>query len=515
MMRFFERVVGLFLWAFGHLFLLMIAFFIGHGFDFFKVLFPNIISSHKEFLDNLAFPLALFALSELVVHLFRKSKKNSDDLNKKIEELSLKKIEDNIIKSIDKQLGLIKGSINEAIYNSYLREPNHIIDGFSETIRHFLQPHSGELVEPISTFMRDSLTSILENGFVKVNADFDDYRETSNRMVESIYKSPENNSIRMISLYSPLEYLHMNTVNKKIDAKKGKPNHLLVFNGYSVRNASGPIKVKEINEHTRGSTKRKRVVFLRKDELISLLRGNNDPQKSMFIFSYLWFLSMNTEIELGWGWKDEFRKYWYKESEENGDVDFMIFNQKYFWRYNLDEKCLYISWDPLTQKSDFSDPGNEQKLFAKSIEYFNKAKRIFNLRVDTDKKAYSNEFTPAQSLPSLLKEEGLFLEFKNALKKGLKTINDNKNKFSDLQNYHESEVQISIFLKTIDSFLDDNPDILDRTLENFERKLALSFKEGKLKEGELLDLYAYFFHGSFADGVKNIFPDIENDAAIF
>lgn len=537
-----------------HLFLFVFAFLIGHGYEF----FTTIISSLKEggtsigpgdYLNHLAVPIALFLLAELVVVQYRRSNKLHKQLSKIVVKLSpeaisvgvngnisdkLKSLEilaekiqevmnkekeniDSIVEklksNITSELSKISNAVSVAIYNSYLREPNHIIDGFSETIRHFLQPHSGELVEPVSAFMRDSFRSILENGFVKVNADFDDYRVTSNKMVESIYESPEKNSIQMISLYSPLNYLHMNTIKTRIDIKDGKPNHLLVFNGFSVKSLSGNIEAIEIKEKTRGSTERTRIVFLKKDKLVPLLRNDNDLIKSMFIFAYLWFLSMNTEIKLGWGWKKEFRDYWYKKPEENGDVDFMIFNLKYFWRYNLDEKSLYISWDPLTQDIDLFDHKYEQKLFTKSTEYFNKAKRIFGLSVDADEKwPYSDNNSQALNLPSLLKtEEGLFLEFKKALKKGLETINDNKDKFTNLTDYDVSEVHISIFLNTINTFIANNSDILEGSLENFEKGISLAFK----KEANLLKLYAYYFHGSFAEGVKNVFPGIVDDANIF
>lgn len=540
----------------GHLFLLSICFLISHGFEFIKIIIegPHTIGA-IEYYQHISVPIALFFLAELLMIINRRSLNIIKKFDDKVDDLSVnnisKKIVDKISFEIDtlggvseninnilqdeikrinyladkfdsninEELSKLKPLVSRAIYNSYLREPNHLVDGFSETIRHFLQPHSGELVEPISDFMKGSIESILENGFVKVNADFDDYKVASNNMVESIYDSPKTNSIKMISVYSPLQYLHMNTVGKKINIEKGKPNHLLVFNGYRVNNQDNDeekVIVEQIKERTRDSTKRKRIIFLNKKDLIKLLKDTNDKAKASFMFSYLWFLTMNTEIKLGWGWKEEFREYWYdKKTTENGDVDFMIFNQKYFWRYNLVKKSLYISWDPLVEEIEAVEPTNQRILFGKSVAYFNKAKRIFNLPVMAEKKSpYSQDYSLAPTLPALFKKDGdIFPEFKNALKISIEMIKNNQEEFYNLEKYDTDNIKFNIFIERINSFLENNSNILDSALDNFEGGVIESFKS--LKKTDLITLYSYYFHPSFADGVNKIFPNVSNPAEIF
>lgn len=536
-----------------HAALVLTSVVIAHGSEFVKYFFESNPFNSEVFFHNLSVALSLILLSELLLKNYERNSIIQDKLDEKISKFAAEKIAEGVINKISEELktlgtipvtvenslnikeikfndltATLEKNINSkllelkplvlgAIYNSYLKETNHFVDNFSETIRHFLQPHSGELVKPISDFMKESFSSILENGFVRVDAGFDAYRVSSNEMVESIYASPKENSIRMISVYSPLKYLHMNTVNKKIDTEDGKPNHLLVFNGYRAKNVNNRdgISVEEIKESTRGTTQRKRIVFLEKTGLISLLKGSNDIAKASFMFSYLWFLSMNTEIELDWGWKDEFREYWYDEKNtEKGDVDFMIFNEKYFWRYNLDEKCLFISWDPLAENGYPVESPVGKQLFGKSVEHFNKAKRIFNMPVVAENnKPYNKVYNLAPTLHALLKIENavsVYEEFKKTLKKCIEMINSKHEDFYCPGIYDNNEIKIDIFIKVINSFLNMNPDILESTLDNFEGGLIDFFKNE-----ELSVLYSYYFHPSFAEGVRKVFPNIINEAEIF
>jgi len=541
-----------------HVALVLTSVVIAHGSEFVKYFFESNPFNSEVFFHNLSVALSLLLLSELLLKNYERNSIIQDKLDEKISKFAAEKIAEGVINKISEELktlgtipvtvenslnikeikfndltATLEKNINSkllelkplvlgAIYNSYLKETNHFVDNFSETIRHFLQPHSGELVKPISDFMKESFSSILENGFVRVDAGFDAYRVSSNEMVESIYASPKENSIRMISVYSPLEYLHMNTVKKKIDTKDGKPNHLLVFNGYRAKNVGNngeDIVVEEIEKCNRVTTQRQRIVFLKKKDLILLLKGSNDKGKASFMFSYLWFLSMNTEIELDWGWKEEFREYWYdKKNTENGDVDFMIFNEKYFWRYNLDEKCLFISWDPLAENPDSVESTVGKQLFGKSVEHFNKAKRIFDIPVVAENNLpYYKVHNLAPTLHALLKiedDESLYKEFKETLKKCIEMINSKQKDFYSPGIYAKNEIKIDIFIKVINSFLEENPNILESALDNFEGRLIDFFQKGE-KKGELSVLYSYYFHPSFAEGVKKIFPDISNKSEIF
>ena len=280
------------------------------------------------------------------------------------EELSI-----DIIKGINN--GLPK-NLRDAL--KYYYDPGEIESfrrDFHSVMHELFNPKAEELMVPIREFIHKSIGEILQRGFIQISSGFNDYRRESNRMVRRLYKSPSANDVWMICLFNPLSYLVMTVMKTE---KKIKPDHLILFNG------SDPDNNYEYIEKV-STTDTIRISYLKRHDLEHVFSEHkyqytdkDGSQKiseniylgDLYLFSYLFFLFFNTEINLSWRWYNYYHEEDMPKGMKNGDEDFMIFKKHYLWRYNVPKKILSICW----KWDNLSGTGKE--LMTHGIELFEK-----------------------------------------------------------------------------------------------------------------------------------------------
>ena len=452
----------------------------------------NYVSNHLSyitmcFLAIIVLPMMTYMLTTLAQELVRMrvttlavAKKIIHTTNTLKNDLSL-----SIIEGVNTKL---PENFRDAL--KYYYEPGEIASfrkDIHSVMNELFNPKSEELMVPIRKFIYESIGAIMHRGFVQISSPFPEYRRQSNEMVKRLYQSSSENNVWMVCLYNPLSWLAM-TVLKT--AKKDKPDHLILFNG------SDPDNDYNFIDKT-PTTDTIRIAYLKKNDLEYVFSDhlNEYTEESkkdklvflgdLYLFSYLFFIFFNTEINLLWRWYDFYHDGDIPNGMKNGDEDFMIFKKHYLWRYNIPKEILSIcwKWDKLS--------GSGDELMKAGIELFeNKIAREENFH---------------KSMLQMISEHyrSNHIDFLQKVKKS----------FSDLQNRINEKASGMVGVEK--EYFELISSVIQPTLEKFdldcwdsddvEKNIISLFKVDSEKRK---NIYKYLFSSRFEATMKDIFPEI-------
>lgn len=353
---------------------------------------------------------------------------------------------------------------------------------FHFVMRELFEPNAEELMPPILKFINKSIGDIMHKGFMQMSSGFHEYRRQSNGMVRRLYKSKSSNHIWMICLYSPLAYLYMTVINAEAAEK---PDHLALFNG------SDPSDNYEFIDQIK-TTDTVRIIYLKNNEIEQVFTDHSDADINesgvtasnfgkLYLFSYLFFLFFNTEINLYWRWYE----YYHDEDVPrgmNGDEDFMIFNKHYLWRYNIPKQILSICW-----KWD--------NLSGDGLELMNYSINLFEEKLGKKTNFYKGMLYMISS-KYRSSDRGLIDNIKECFELLAKEIDTKKSGFSEVERTY-----FDLILSAIQSAIATSP--WDK--RSAEIDILNIFK---INQTERQKIYNYLFSEKFETTIKNIFPEI-------
>ena len=435
-----------------------------------------------SFLCTLFFPFVVYNFVVLTQNLLRTKnilstvESNMLSSNNILKEELLKHIDDAISKSLACRLReSLKFYYDPGEIESFRKD-------FHFVMRELFEPNAEELMPPILKFINKSIGDIMHKGFMQMSSGFHEYRRQSNGMVRRLYKSKSSNHIWMICLYSPLAYLYMTVINAEAAEK---PDHLALFNG------SDPSDNYEFIDQIK-TTDTVRITYLKNNEIEQVFTDHSDADINesgvtasnfgkLYLFSYLFFLFFNTEINLCWRWYE----YYHDEDVPrgmNGDEDFMIFNKHYLWRYNIPKQILSICW-----KWD--------NLSGDGLELMNYSINLFEEKLGKKTNFYKGMLYMISS-KYRSSDRGLIDNIKECFELLAKEIDTKKSGFSEVERTY-----FDLILLAIQSAIATSP--WDK--RSAEIDILNIFK---INQTERQKIYDYLFSEKFETTIKNIFPEI-------